>query len=146
MIEWIEYGYWGLFFASFLAATVLPFSSEAMLVALLVGGGNPYTLLIVSTAGNWLGGMSSYYIGYLGNWNWIEKKLKIKESTITKWNFWLNKYGSYLAFLCWVPIIGDPLAVALGLWKSNIYAVSIFMFIGKLLRYAVVLWLASGVL
>ncbi|MDZ7633963.1 MAG: hypothetical protein U5L72_05790 [Bacteroidales bacterium] len=83
MIEgFFDYSLWGLFLASFLAATVVPFSSEALLAFLIINGTNAYAAVLVATAGNWLGGMSSYAIGYLGKWDWIEKYLRIKRETI----------------------------------------------------------------
>ena len=68
-----DYSLWGLFLASFLAATVVPFSSEALLTFLIINGTNAYIAVLVASAGNWRGGMSSYAIGYLGKWEWIEK-------------------------------------------------------------------------
>jgi hypothetical protein len=62
-----DYSLWGLFLASFLAATVVPFSSEALLYYLIINGTDAYTAVLVASAGNWLGGMSSYAIGYLDN-------------------------------------------------------------------------------
>jgi len=77
-----DYSLWGLFLASFLAATVVPFSSEALLSYLIINGTDPYTAILVASAGNWLGGMSSFGIGYLGKWEWIEKYLRIKREKI----------------------------------------------------------------
>jgi membrane protein YqaA with SNARE-associated domain len=94
-----EYSLWGLFLASFLAATVVPFSSEALLSYLIINGTDAYTAVLVASAGNWLGGMSSYAIGYLGKWEWIEKYLRIKRETIEKWHNRLYiKEAQYLHF------------------------------------------------
>jgi membrane protein YqaA with SNARE-associated domain len=130
-----EYGLWGLFFASFLAATVLPFSSEALLVIMVATGYNLYACLWVATIGNTLGGVSCYYLGFIGNWGMIEKFLKIKPENLKKIKGWLDKYGSFAAFFTWLPAIGDPLAVGLGVIRSNAIFVFIFMFVGKLSRY-----------
>jgi len=130
-----EYGYWGLFAASFLAATVLPFSSEALLSLMLVAGFDFYTVVLVAALGNFLGGMSSYYLGYWAKWTWLERYFKIKKSSILKTERWVNKYGSFLAFWCWLPAVGDLLAVALGIFRSNYIAVAVFMLAGKLFRY-----------
>ena len=135
MTEYFEYGYWGLFFASFLAATILPFSSEALLVLMIASGYDYYKCLLLATIGNWLGGMSGYFLGYLGKWEWIEHFLKIRQEKLNNTKRWLDKYGNLLAFLCWLPVIGDLLAVGLGLIRSNPWLVSVYMFTGKLLRY-----------
>ena len=74
MIEFADWGYYGLFLASFLAATVVPFSSEVIFSAMVLGGKlDPWTCVFVATVGNWTGGMTSYYIGRLGKVEWIEK-------------------------------------------------------------------------
>lgn len=135
--DWFEYGYWGLFLASFLAATVLPFSSEVILAGMIIGGFDVTLCLMLATLGNWLGGMSSYGLGYLGNIERLEKWLGFKPHKMPKFRLYIRKYGSYIAFFCWVPVIGDPLAVALGIFRSNFLNVAVWMFLGKALRYAV---------
>ena len=104
MEGFFDYSLWGLFLASFLAATVVPFSSEALLTILIVNGTDAYTAVLVATAGNWLGGMSSYGIGYLGRWEWIEKYLHVKRESIEKWHNRLYKRGAIFAFLSWLPV------------------------------------------
>ncbi|MBA3901718.1 MAG: DedA family protein [Bacteroidetes bacterium] len=130
-----EYGLWGLFLASFLAATILPFSSEAVLAFMVATGFDLYACIWVATIGNTLGGISCYYLGFIGNWGTIEKYLKIKPENLIRTKSWLDKYGSFTAFLTWLPVVGDPLAVGLGIIRSNVVFVTIFMFTGKLLRY-----------
>jgi membrane protein YqaA with SNARE-associated domain len=143
-MEWLfEYGLWGLFLASFLAATVVPFSSEAILTFLIANGTNVSSAVLVATAGNWLGGMSSFGIGYLGKWAWIEKYLRVKRETIEKWHDRLYKRGAIFAFLCWVPGVGDIFAVGLGILRANIWITAIAMLAGKFLRYVVWAWLSG---
>jgi membrane protein YqaA with SNARE-associated domain len=113
-----DYSLWGLFLASVLAATVVPFSSEALLSYLIINGTDAYTAVLVASAGNWLGGMSSFAIGYLGKWEWIEKYLRIKRETIEKWHTRLYKRGAVFAFFCWVPAVGDIFAVGLGIFHA----------------------------
>lgn len=73
-MEWLlNLGYFGLFLGSFVAATVVPFSSDVQLVAMLAAGGNVWFCVAVATLGNWLGGLTSYWLGWLGKWEWIEK-------------------------------------------------------------------------
>jgi membrane protein YqaA with SNARE-associated domain len=138
-----DYSLWGLFLASFLAATVVPFSSEALLTFLIINGTDPYTAVLVATAGNWLGGMSSFFIGYLGKWEWIEKYLRIKRETIEKWHNRLYKRGAIFAFLSWLPAVGDIFAVGLGILRSNIFITASAMLAGKFLRYVIWGWLTG---
>jgi membrane protein YqaA with SNARE-associated domain len=132
-----ESGYFALFLASFLAATVVPFSSEALLSGMLAADYNLYWCLGLATLGNWLGGMSSYGLGRLGKTEWIEKYLKIKHDQIEKTKKMVSGRELWIAFFCWLPGVGDVIAVILGLLKVNVVMVSIGMFIGKMLRYVV---------
>ncbi len=132
-----ESGYFALFLASFLAATVVPFSSEALLSGMLVADYNLYWCLGLATLGNWLGGMSSYGLGYLGKIQWIEKYLRINYKQIERTQERIKGKELWISFFCWLPGIGDIIAVILGLLKVNIWYVSIGMLIGKLLRYVV---------
>ena len=131
-----QLGLIGLFLGCFLAATVVPFSSDFLMVGVLIAGINPVLAIIVATAGNWLGGLTSYYIGFIGKWDWIEKWFKVKEETLLKQKHNIDKYGSMLAFLTWLPIIGDIFAVTLGFYQVNFTKSAIFMLIGKGARFA----------
>ena len=62
-----NYGPWGMFIAAFLAGSILPFSSEAVMVALLAAGISPWILLLYASVGNSLGGITCYYIGRTSN-------------------------------------------------------------------------------
>lgn len=135
--------YWLLFLQSFLAATLIPFSSEAVLSGMLLGGYDATLCLIFATLGNWLGGMSSYGLGFLGKLAWIEKYLRIKPEKVNRWKASIQKYGSYVAFWCWLPFVGDVLAVALGFFKVNVGGVAVFMLIGKFLRYLAIVYFLS---
>ena len=92
---------------------------------------------MVASLGNWFGGLSSYAIGRLGNWNFIEKYFRIKKSKILELKNKVDRYGGVLALLSWTPVFGDPIAVALGFFRTNFYLVSIYMLIGKVFRYVV---------
>jgi len=138
-----DYSLWGLFLASFLAATIVPFSSEALLAFLIANGTDAYTAVMVATAGNFLGGMSSYGIGYLGKWEWIEKYLRVKRATIEKWHDRMYKRGAIFAFLSWLPAIGDAFAVGLGLLRSNVLITALAMLAGKFTRYVFWGWLTG---
>ena len=138
-----DYDLWGLFLASFLAATVVPFSSEALLTYLIATGTDAYAAVLVATAGNWLGGMSSFAIGYLGKWEWIEKYFRIKRETIQKWHNRLYKRGAVFAFLSWLPAVGDVFAVGLGILRANIVITAMAMLAGKFLRYVIWGWITG---
>lgn len=135
-----EYGYIGLFLASFLAATILPLGSEVVFAALIAMGMDVWICVAVASVGNWMGGMTNYYLGRLGKIEWIEKYLKVKKEKIDKIQSWLEGKGAGMAFFSFLPIVGDIIAIALGYMRANVYIVNITMFIGKFLRYVVIIY------
>jgi membrane protein YqaA with SNARE-associated domain len=132
-------GLWGLFLACFLAATILPFSSEAVLAAAVLGPWSASTLLLVATLGNWLGGLSTYGIGWLGDGERILRWFRIDPSKAHRWQADVSRYGAWMALLCWLPVLGDPIALALGVFKARPLPVAALMLVGKAVRYAVVI-------
>ncbi|MFR3216390.1 MAG: YqaA family protein [Dysgonomonas mossii] len=137
----LEWGYLGLFIGAFLAATVLPFSSEILVTGLLLAGASPVYIFLSATFGNWLGSLTSYGIGWLGKWEWIEKWLRISPEKIKQQQVRIEKYDSLLAFFVWLPIIGDVFALALGFYKVNFIKCCVFILVGKSLRYFIYLML-----
>ena len=135
MDSFVEFGFLGLFFASFLGATVIPLSSEIVLSILLAKGYDINLSVVVATFGNWLGGLSSYFLGTLGKWHFLEKYFRIKKEKILRFKIKIDKWGSVYAFFCCLPFIGDPLAISLGFFRTNFVQVSFWMFIGKLVKY-----------
>ncbi|MFT3993654.1 MAG: YqaA family protein [Dysgonomonas sp.] len=136
----IEYGYIGLFLASFLAATILPFGSEFVFGGLLAMGMNGWACVIIASVGNWLGGMTNYYLGRAGKIEWIEKYLKVKKEKIDKMQHWLEGKGAIMGFFSFLPVVGDLIALALGYMRANVYIVNISMFIGKFIRYVLIMY------
>ena len=134
----IEYGYWGLFLASFLAATILPFSSEVVFAGLIAAGLDVWSLIIFATVGNSLGGATCYYMGKLGKIEWLNKWFKISEDKITKTTNRLQGKGSLMGFFGFLPAVGDVILVALGYMRAHASLVMISMTIGKFPRYFVI--------
>ena len=133
-----DLGYIGLFISCFLAATfVIPFSPEDILGILILKGFNLQLTIIIATIGNWMGGMTSYFIGRIGDWKKIEKYFKIKKEKVNAFKQRIDKWGSVLAFFTWFPLGGDILALSLGVFKVDVYKVSIWMLIGKFFRFVV---------
>ena len=133
----IEYGYIGLFIGSFLAATIFPFSSDVLLVAMLVAGGDVVTTVVVATAGNWLGGLTSYWLGWLGKLEWLERWLRVKHETIERHRTRVERWGAALALMTWLPFVGDVFAVVLGFYKAKFLPSALWMLVGKGGRFIV---------
>ena len=132
-----EWGLFGLFISSFLSATVIPFSSEFVLSFMILNGFDIYLTILIATIGNWLGGLSSYLIGRLGKWTIIEKYFGVDKNKVFNFKLKVDRWGSVLAFFSWLPIIGDVISVSLGFFRTNFILVSIWMLLGKVLRYII---------
>ncbi|MDE6871974.1 MAG: DedA family protein [Bacteroidales bacterium] len=128
-------GLLGLFIGTFLAATVLPFSSDVLYLAVLTATGNAAGCLAVGTAGNWLGSVLTYWTGWLGKWEWIERWFKVKPETLQRQKELIGRYGVWLALLAWVPGIGDIIAIALGFYRVRPVWTTVLLLIGKFLRF-----------
>ncbi|MBU0544659.1 MAG: DedA family protein [Proteobacteria bacterium] len=133
-----EYGYIGLFLASFLAATILPLSSEVVLIFLLLNSYDPFLSITVATAGNVLGSVVNYALGLWGSFFIMKKLLRLSQEEISRSEQRFKKYGVFSLLFAWVPIIGDPLTVAAGVLKINIYVFLSLVTAGKLFRYIIV--------
>lgn len=139
----LDWGYLGLFIGTFLAATIIPFSSEILVTGILLAGADYFLVFLFATLGNWTGGLTSYYLGYLGKWEWIEKWLRISKEKLESQKERITKYGALLAFLCWLPFVGDIFALGLGFYKLNFIKCAIYMLIGKAVRFALWIYLYS---
>jgi membrane protein YqaA with SNARE-associated domain len=142
---WLEFGLIGLFAASFLAATVLPFSSEALLAAMALGPWSTIALWAAASTGNTLGGMSSYGLGRLGDPARIARWLRTDPAKAMRWQARMERYGAWGALLTWLPVVGDPIAIALGLGRAKALPVLVLMFMGKAARYVVLLAILRAV-
>lgn len=139
----IQYGYWGMFVAAFIAGSVFPFSSEAVMAGLQLAGLSPVGLLVWGTLGNVAGSMFNYGIGRLGRMEWIEKYLHVKREKVEQTQRWMENRGAWMGVLCFLPILGSVIAVTMGFMRANPLISLVSIFIGKLLRYAVLVYAIS---
>ena len=102
-----------------------------------------FLCITIATIGNTLGSITSYFLGYMGKWSILEKYFRVKREKIEKFHSKIKKRGSLVALFTWLPIIGDLISVALGFMRVNFKAVMIFTFVGKLLRYVLIVYLAD---
>jgi membrane protein YqaA with SNARE-associated domain len=123
-----EAGFLGLFIASFVAATLLPGGSELVLVAVIQKHPDAvWPAVGIATAGNTLGGMTSYLVGRL-----IPNRVQHKAI------IYLHKYGYGSLLFSWAPLLGDALCVAAGWLRFNPWISMLLIGIGKLARYVLV--------
>ena len=141
----IDWGYWGLFISALVAGSILPFSSEAVMVILVGMGLDPAWCLVAASAGNTLGGMTCYWIGTLGRTEWITR-LGVSTRQLARARKFLSGRGALMAFFAFLPTIGEAIAIVLGLMRSNVWLTAAAMLAGKTARYIVVLATFRGAL
>ncbi len=139
----LNYGYWGLLVSSFLAASILPFSSEVVMVGLLAAGLDPATLIVYGTIGNVGGSMLNYGIGRLGKLEWIERYLHVKKSDMERAERFMAGRGALMGFFAFLPVVGDAITVMLGLLRANLTVSILSITTGKLLRYIALIYGAN---
>jgi membrane protein YqaA with SNARE-associated domain len=131
------WGLWGLFIGTLLAATVVPFSADVLYVTMLQMTSNPWACLAVASLGNWLGCLTTFGLGRLGRWDWIEKLFKVDRAKLEKQKVYIDRYGIWLALFSWLPFVGDLLTLALGFYKTNPWLTALLLLVGRFLRFFV---------
>lgn len=132
-----ELGYFALFVSSFLSATILPMSSEAVVVAMLIGGFDATLTIAVATVGNVLGSLTTYWLGYIGDWQRISRWLGITPAKAEQVKAHTQRYGAWCGLLVWLPVVGDVIALCLGLIHVSFAQSATMITIGKAVRYIV---------
>ena len=141
----MNWGYMGMALSAFLAASILPFSSEAVMVGLLAAGLDMWALVAWGTVGNVLGSLFNYGIGRLGKMEWIEKYLHTKPEDLDRARRFMGGRGAWMGLFSCIPVIGDVITIVLGLMRANLTIFTISVTISKLARY-VVLMVTAGTL
>lgn len=135
----INWGDWGMFITAILSGVYFPISSEVVLVALLAVGVNPWELFVFGTLGNIIGGILSYFLGYVVNREWMEQVLHVKPENIERAAQAANRHGALAAFFGWLPMLGSALLTTLGMMRTNVPVTFISMSAGKVARYLVII-------
>ena len=125
----IDWGYWGLFLSAFVAGSIVPFSSEAVMVVLVRLGLDPALCLLAAAT---------------GKREWFGRYLGIGEKQLDRAGRFLAGKGAWSAFFAFLPYVGEAIAILLGLMRSNVWITTLAMFAGKALRYVAVLYAVQG--
>ena len=134
--------YLSLLFISFLAATILPFSSELTLAGLISTSNYDNLLLLVfASFGNVLGSVFNWGLGFYARNLTIKKWFPFKETQIERSSKWFSKFGKWSLLFAWVPIVGDPLTFVVGLLRVRFFDFIILVAIGKVSRYLIIFYL-----
>jgi membrane protein YqaA with SNARE-associated domain len=133
--------YLSLFAISFLAATILPFSSELTLAGLIATSNYDSLLLLIAVSiGNILGSVINWILGFYSRNLTTKKWFPFKDKQIENSSKWFNKLGKWSLLFAWIPIIGDPLTLVAGLLRVRFLDFIILVAIGKVSRYLVVFY------
>lgn len=128
-----------MFLVAFLAGSFVPFSSEAVMSALLITTDiNPVLTVAAATVGNVLGSMFNYGVGRLGDAERLSHWLKVKTRRMEQAKRWTAKYGAWIGFFAFLPVIGIAICIMLGVMRANFLAVTCTISAGKLFRYILV--------
>jgi len=134
-----SYGYWGMGIASFLAGTFFPFSSETIMAALLAASDmDPVLTVSSATIGNVLGSMVNYFIGSMFEPQTVSRWFRIKPDRMATAQRFVMRYGAWMGFFTFLPILGTAISIALGILKANVWGTFLTTFLGKTTRYIVI--------
>ncbi|QHS11433.1 YqaA family protein [Sinimarinibacterium sp. NLF-5-8] len=142
---WDVGAYLGLLASAFVAATLLPLQSEAVLSALLLAAAQPvWALLLVATVGNVLGSIVNWWLG-----RWIERFRDRRwfapsAEALARAQLRYQRYGYWSLLLSWAPIIGDPLTLVAGVMREPLLRFVLIVTLAKAARYAVIAMLVLG--
>lgn len=121
--------WWGLWFSAFSSATILPGTSDVVLLAFVRANESLWLgALLLATVGNGMGSMVSYGMGRL---------VPDKHQPSVRMRRWIERYGIWALLMAWLPFVGDGLALAAGWLRLNFWLSSLLLVVGKFARYAV---------
>lgn len=134
--------YLSLAFAAFLAATILPAQSEALLVALLLeGSAHVGLLLLAASLGNTLGSVVNWWLGHYVEKFRNRRWFPVSDKALQQAQQRFQRYGYWSLLLSWMPIIGDPLTVIAGIMRMPLAHFIALVALAKTGRYAALTWL-----
>lgn len=136
----ISGGYWGMLVAAFLAGSFFPFSSEAVMLALLAAKLDAWQLIVFGTIGNVLGSAVNYGVGRMGKLEWIERYLHVSKESLERAKRFMGGHGAWMGFFAFLPILGSAITIVLGLMRANIPVTFLSITAGKFLRYVLLVY------
>ncbi|WP_099868082.1 YqaA family protein [Pararhizobium haloflavum] len=132
--------YGGLFLTAFVAATLVPAGSEAVLVGLLLTDRfDPLGLLTAASIGNVLGSCVNFLIGRFANELRDKRWFPVSERALDRASLWYGRYGKWTLLLSWLPVIGDPLTVVAGLLRTPFVTFLVLVTLAKATRYGLLM-------
>jgi membrane protein YqaA with SNARE-associated domain len=142
----IDLGYFGLFVVAFISATLIPAATEVVMMGMVGLGFSVLGMLVVASAGNFLGAIFNYHIGSKGIEYLRGSRFFPGDSLLCSIESWFRKWGKAALFFSWLPFVGDPLTVVAGLLRMPLRSFLPWVFAGRFIRYAGILYLGEAVL
>lgn len=134
----------GLFISAFLAATIIPMQSEAVLAGLVYAGDHPVgLLLLIASLANTLGAIVNWVLGRFLNELRDRPWFPVSHDALTRAERWFQHYGVWSLLVSWAPIIGDPLTVAAGILRVPFALFLPLVATAKTGRYLVIAYLVG---
>ncbi len=142
IIEFLtSWGYLGLTICGLFASSIAPFlSTELIMIALIASGLDVWTVIVVATIANTMGGFINYSLGHLGQVDWMERHTNINKEKIQKAERFIQNKGAWAGFLASVPFFGNVVTVVLGLMRCNVVISILSVALGKFIRYSLVIF------
>ncbi len=141
-----NFGYLGLFVVSYLSATVVPFSEQFAVVGMLTLGYSAVIIVIVATAGSFLGALTNYFVGQKGSEFVFSRYISIDEKNLNRAEGFFGRWGSFVLLFSWLPLLGDAITVVAGVLHLDLRVFTIWVLIGRLARQIIVVLLATHII
>ena len=136
----------GLFVAAFVAATIVPFQSEIIFVALQVADRVPvFWLVVIASIGNTLGALVNFYIG-LGITRFEGKRwFPATPAQMARAEVWFQRWGVWVLLVSWLPV-GDVMTVMAGVMRTPVWLFIVLVGIAKTTRYVGLALITAGLI
>lgn len=137
MFSFETLGSTGLFLSAFISSTIAPGGSEAVLLYLLSQQTSTASeLVLIATAGNTLGALTTCWLGLWTARKYPSKRFegKHQQRSIA----WIQRWGVLALLLSWLPLIGDALCFAAGWLRLPLVGSVLAIMLGKFLRYSAI--------
>lgn len=139
-------GYLALFVAAFVAATVFPEQSEAVLVGLIFGDRYPVSALVaVASIGNTLGSVVNWFLGRCIESLKDRRWFPVRVDTLARAQSWYQRYGKWSLFGSWLPVVGDAITVVAGIMREPLLVFVLLVGLAKTARYAILAAITIGI-
>ena len=139
LVEFLSaYGNLGMGVMAFLSGSILPLTSEVLMILLLGMGLNSFPLVLVSTLGNTIGGVTCFYTGRIVQKETVQRLFKVSDRRMRQADRLIQRYGFWASFFSFVPLIGTAILLTLGVMRVSWWRVTLVMMFGKFLRYLLV--------